>query len=241
MTKLCRNKHSLWKQLQVELDYEDLLNENDNVIITAKQKRIAKKYGIHRTQVHRWHKKKDKLFKKAAKCSKLQLKNCYRLGDKRLSQFPVQEAQLKVIFKERRKKGKKINDLWIKLQFKRILKKDKPNKYEQFKYSNGWLEGFKKRYSIVLRKRTNKKDIPIENRKGPIQQFHILLHNIRNTNHYKHQSKVYGRFAPSNTYTFDEIPMPFVFGWDSTLEEKGAVRVYIKQCGKGLCYIHFFL
>ena len=123
---------------------------------------------------------------------------------------------------------------------KKILERDQPDGYQSFKYSNGWFTNWKRRFKVVQRKRTNKKTIPLEVREPLLKRFHILLHGKRNTDVYVHQSEIFGRFAASNTYTFDEIPFPFALKQDTTYDAKGASRVYVKQCGNGKCSIFIF-
>ena len=122
--------------------------------------------------------------------------------------------------------------MWFRLQFKRLLKRDKPEGWDSFKYSNGWFTNFRNRSpKIVTRRTTNKKHIPVEQRLPQIKKFHKFLHEVRNSTDYVHQDEVYGRFRPSNVSHFDEVPMPFVFGADETYEFEGAKRVYVKTPG----------
>ena len=188
-----RNRYSLWKQLEVVLEYENELNHRKNERKTNIQKRIAKKYNIHQSMVIRWHRKKDKILEKAKSCSKFKLKNCKKLGHGRASRFPQEEDELYALFQDKRKRGEKVGALWFKIQFKMLLQKYKHPGYDTFIYSHGWFYRFKKRYKIALRRRTNKKRMAIENRRKPIQFFHQKLHQMRNCIGYVHQSQIYGR------------------------------------------------
>jgi hypothetical protein len=40
---------------------------------------------------------------------------------------------------------------------------------------------------------------------------------------------VWGRFPPDRVYNVDQVPLPFVVGTDTTWDNKGAERVWVRQ------------
>jgi hypothetical protein len=44
----------------------------------------------------------------------------------------------------------------------------------------------------------------------------------------------WGRFPPDRVYNVDQVPLPFVVGTDTTWDDKGAERVWVRQYGSGL-------
>ena len=225
----------LLKSTNVLLDDKDNVHDSNTINVSPIQDVIANKYGFNRCLVSKWYDKRDDLFKHIADLGITKSKLVTRVGNVRGALFPSQEAELRKIFSERRLKGRKISALWFKLQFKRLLQRDKPDGYDRFKYSRGWFEKFCSREPrIVVRKTTNKKHIDIKDRVDLIHGFHQYMHDIRTTTEYSHQSDEYGRFKPENTGHFDEIPAPFVFGASETYEFEGVRRVHVSQPGNAL-------
>ena len=184
--------------------------------------------------ISKWYDDRFRLYEFARDLSKNAMTKCKHNGQVPPSKYIAQEMKLNVAFKLRRSKGQKINGLWLKLKFKQILSKDKPQGWDQFKCSNGWLSRWKRKYNIVLRKRSNKKRKKLQEREPLLQHFHQYMHDVRNSKSEEHQSMEYGRFHPRNVYAFDEIPMPFVFDQESTLDYKGTNAVFIRSPGNGL-------
>jgi hypothetical protein len=59
------------------------------------------------------------------------------------------------------------------------LELTKPEGYETFKCSSGWVSGFCKRWGITNQARTNKKDVPIAVKKPVLQAFHRDLYALQ--------------------------------------------------------------
>ena len=45
---------------------------------------------------------------------------------------------------------------------------------------------------------------------------------------------IYGRFPLANRFNVDQVPLPFIVGFDTTWEESGTDRVWIRQYGNAL-------
>ena len=204
---------------------------------------MAKEFDTAQGLVARWHNDGIRIHKFGYKLSKNkshgllnkhQPKLCRRIGGERESFFPAQERELNDLFAKRRLKTRVVGELWLKLKFKKLSERDKPARWESFKHSSGWSANFKHKYNVALRKRTNKNHRTLRKREDLLQEFRQYMHNVGNSNMLEHQTIEYGRFAPENTDACDEIPMPFVFGQESTLEYKRAATVPMKNRGKGL-------
>jgi hypothetical protein len=110
-----------------------------------------------------------------------------------LSRYPEVEDEVYMNFCWRRQvDGLKTTDMWLQSEMIRQLNIFKPQGYAEFQASPGWLSGFKKRYRICMRSRTNKKHIPIHERLVYIRQFHQELQQLRLSQPQRCQK--YGRF-----------------------------------------------
>jgi hypothetical protein len=98
----------------------------------------------------------------------------------------------------------------------------------KFKASRTWRQKFYGRYDLVTRKRTNKKALDLPTRIAKWMDHHKNLRMFLRTG--TQQSTVYGRFDVMNRYNVDQVPAPFTFEADSTLEFKGAKTVVIRGC-----------
>ena len=94
--------------------------------------------------------------------------------------FPLQEDNLYMLFVLRRMEGGEVHEQWLKDNMDTLLIADKPPGWGDFKASNGWIAGFKKRYRITSRCQTNKKHLSAAAKLPWIQKFHDwLLHGLR--------------------------------------------------------------
>ena len=151
-------------------------------------------------------------------------------------QFHEAEEALYLKFVYRRSVLKlPVSQEWLKDEFKIILTEQKPEGWENFCYSPGWVTGFCVRFSICDRAMTNKKSHSVLERLPIIRQFHRYLIYLLPRMSAVQQCPKYGRFAARNRYHMDQIPMPFVFSSKRTLHFKGATDVPIRHPdGSGL-------
>ena len=97
-----------------------------------------------------------------------------------------------------------------------------------FKADRSWRRRLYHRWNVTTRKRTNQKSLNITIRIAKWQVHHGKLRLFMQSG--IPQCPKYGQFAPCNRYNFDQVPMPFEFHGDSTIEEVGTRTVAIKGC-----------
>jgi len=101
----------------------------------------------------------------------------------------------------------------------------------QFKFSDAWFDGFKRRYNISLRRPTNKaQSVPVT-KKQLIQNFH---RKIQQEAAVGPQIGKLGQFNTCNLANVDQTPLPFTFTIGPTYEEKGAKTVRVQGETSGL-------
>jgi hypothetical protein len=127
----------------------------------------------------------------------------------------VEELLYKSFWHRRVILGLPTDDVWLKMEFKRLLALVKPvsagpskKPWHEAKQSNGWLAGFKKRFPISSQYRTEKKPIGFAGRRASIYAFHLAIWWIQNRV-FNRRDPVYGAFGPCDIYHMDQIPLPF--------------------------------
>ena len=109
------------------------------------------------------------------------------------------------------------------------------NMAKSFLASHHWRVDWAKRFGVVVRRKTNKRQKTLHERIGLWQKFHqAVLKLISSANTTGKLVPVYGAFLPHEILSSDQIPLPFVIGDSTTFEEKGAKQVSIVQPGDGL-------
>ena len=93
--------------------------------------------------------------------------------------------------------------------------------------THGWTRRFVARHGLAPRKKKNSKSKPLSERLIPIQNYlrtmreKVLPARTGETDFYP-----YGRYPLDARFNVDQVPLPFVVGFQSTWEEKGANRVW---------------
>src|SRR6185437_11523795 len=131
-------------------------------------------------------------------------------------------------FQERRKKNKQINWKWmrkeIKAVYQRVHGEVKPCKVGGSSVS---------KFLVRMRRRTNKKNRSVEDRLTEIQDYHrnilSLRNSIRKDRPDQPRDSEGGRFAWSDTYSFDEHAIELLRNKNQTYEVIGTERVQIAQ------------
>jgi len=102
---------------------------------------------------------------------------------------------------------------------------------KSFAAKQGWLRRFCSRWGISLRRKTNVKRTPIEERMGKIQRYFALLRLRLKTFHNKRgYCPKWALWKPKFRWSLDQVPAGF-FAPTSTYELKGARRVHIASNG----------
>ena len=182
------------------------------------------------SQISKWYADKDNILA----TQKLGYGGCRNVLKTSRVHYPEQETELYLRFVYRRKHlGLKTTDLWLQLVMQELLTAHKPTGYEHFKYSNGWVSGFKNRYRITYQTRTNKKKLPLAERLHRIKTFHKwLLHTLQRSGPIR--CVKYGRFPADHIFHQDQIPLPFVLHSDRTLNQVGEPVFIFQPNGSGL-------
>ena len=160
-----------------------------------------------------------------------------RKGRKRVEfdrkpQYPALEDTLYQEYRNHRQRGVKIKGWWFKTRAKQLLQATAGTSVSsQFKFSDAWFDGFKRRYNISLRRPTNKaQSVPVT-KKQLIQNFH---RKIRQEAAVGPQIGKLGQFNTCNLANVDQTPLPFTFTNGPTYEEKGAKTVWVQGGSSGL-------
>ena len=199
------------------------------------QEQVASQWNISQAIVSKWIAKKEEIFKKAAKKQ-------YSRGiwaNNAVMQKPevvAMEKQLMEVFKERRKEGRKCSSYYMRKKAREIMEELSPN--SDFKASDGWFRKFCIRFNLVNRRKTNVKKESAEERRPRIMAWHKTFRMFLKSptpEGYTLASAAdrakWGRFQPHHRINFDQVPCPFALDLDSTYEEKGADRVWIRTNG----------
>src|SRR6185437_8159196 len=110
-------------------------------------------------------------------------------------------------FQERRKKNKQINWKWMRKEIKAVYQRVH-GEVKPCKVGGSSVSKFLKGHSVRMRRRTNKKNRSVEDRLTEIQDYHrnilSLRNSIRKDRPDQPRDSEGGRFAWSDTYSFDE-------------------------------------
>ena len=92
--------------------------------------------------------------------------------------FPGHESTLKDIFQDLRKVGIRVDGKYLKAKMMKLVSEDtslSEDKKKNFKATDAWLKGFKKRKGIVVRVQTNKKSRSALQRSRMVRNFHWYI------------------------------------------------------------------
>lgn len=120
------------------------------------------------------------------------------------SEYEKEEQQTYLEFCNKRDMGRKVRGKWLRKTYRRRVIAGGG----KTKASQGWLMGFLKRWKISTQCRTNKKTCPVNDRVGPIMEFHTnLIYGLQWSGTQK--CPKYGRFPPEIMFHMDQIPIEF--------------------------------
>lgn len=148
----------------------------------------------------------------------------------RSGEFPAMEEQLHTEFRELRRKGLKVKAWWFRNRAKQIL--ESSPSANSFKFSEGWFNGFKRRYKISLRRPTNTAQTPPNEKEGAIMAFHKQIRKIQLSGEGDgQQEEKFGLHAIANV---DQTPLPFSFTKGPTYETTNSDTVWVRGGQSGL-------
>lgn len=166
-------------------------------------------------------------------------KNSKRSGKKMrgkpsVGKFFEAERQLLNELKARRQRGRRCSPKWVSRRMMQIVREIYTPDHvlntvaNDFEANTSWRERFYHRFRLTTRKRTNKKHLSMEARIEKWKEYHAKLRGFLKSGN--QQDTKYGRYLPENRYNVDQVPCPFGFCDDTTIEEIGAKTVQIRGC-----------
>ena len=156
----------------------------------------CKNFDLNSKTVLRWIKYERKI--------QASRKGRKRVEFDRTLQYPAMEDTLYHEYRSHRLRGVKVKGWWFKTRAKQLLQSTETD--SQFKFSNAWFDGFKRRYNISLRRPTNKAQNVPATKKQLIRNFH---RKIRQEAAVGPQIGKLGQFNTSNVANVDQTPLPF--------------------------------
>ena len=192
---------------------------------------VAGQYNCTCDQVRKWVKKRESIKRAATR------KDGHKARDrKQKGRFNLAEAEVFKQFKAARAKGQRVGPRWICQCARREVHKcyegtPLAELAKTFAAKQGWLRRFCSRWSISLRRKTNVKRTPIQERLGKIQRYFALLRiRLRSYNKQPLYCEKWALWKPKYRWSLDQVPAGF-FAPTSTYELKGARRVHIASNG----------
>ena len=158
---------------------------------TNKYNKVAKQQGVKRSLVIELEKNRSKLLaeltlnktkKNTGGARPMRQRSIARDRSQHTDKYLLTSNLLLAEFKLRRSAGSKVSKLW----FKKIIKSKIDASYgaheaAKFKGSSNWLQRFKERHNILLRRRTDKEKVGADDGRDTIQKFHRDLRKALKT------------------------------------------------------------
>lgn len=117
--------------------------------------------------------------------------------------YAAAEAELHKLYREKRQRGLKISAHWLRINMKRIVRSMYGDEAAlHFKASPVWLFKFTNHYNMSLRKRTNKKNMSVDERAAKCKRWHARFR--RRLSRSKQLSPKWGRWLPQDRLSIDQ-------------------------------------
>lgn len=212
----CRRKrYDLRFKAKVVHRFAELVEAGQGKILWGMQSAVAKEFSISRQRVSDWLKAKELLVEES-KGRGGKRKSLYQVEKQRFKE--AEEMLYDTFYIRRQLFGLWVDRYWLCDEFGEILQASKPDGWDTFKFSKGWVWSFCKRFDINQQCVTNKKDIPIQVKEKYVRQFHKdLLAMQRGVM----KCPTYGRFDGYHMFHWDQSPVEFAHPGKSTLNIKG--------------------
>ena len=120
--------------------------------------------------------------------------------------FAPAEVDLYSMFQARRKKGLRVNERWLCVQMKKLVRThygDEPA--DKFRGSYGWVWRFARRHDISLRRSNNHKNTSVMERLPKIKRWHARLRRRLRTGPPSNVHVKWGRWLPKNRLNVDQV------------------------------------
>ena len=184
---------------------------------------VADIHGTSPGQVRAWFREKDSIFERATN------RVLGRTGRKRKprGRFHKVETILFDKFQEERKQQRRVGPRWLCRMMLRDVKAlvPPPPMATSFSARRGWLRRFTKRFGIVLRRKTNNKKTPIQDRVPFLQRWFAVFRKwLKSKSNEVGYTPRWGIYR--HRYSVDQVPAGD-FDPKSTYEVKGVKRVVI--------------
>ena len=181
---------------------------------TNKYNKVAKQQGVKRSLVIEWEKKRSKLLaeltlnktkKNTGGARPMRQRSIARNRSQHTDKYLLTSNLLLAEFKLRRSAGSKVSKPWFKKKIKsKIEASYGAEEAAKLKGSSNWLQRFKERHNILLRRRTNKEKVGADDGRDTIQKFHRDLRKALKTQRRRNKPYTvdpkYGRWIPKNRY-----------------------------------------
>lgn len=214
-----RKRYDLGYKARVVYRFHELIEQNQGVEVWGTKSEVAREFKIGRDLVKKWLDNKDLVVGEVWGGTEKKKKCVYKVEKQK---FKDQEEMLfDAVYIRRQLYGLWVDRYWLCDEFAEILEASKPDGWDSFKFSKGWIWNFCKRFGITKQCATNKKDIPISVKQSAVRNFHRTLLEVQRGTFDEHTHKPFGRFDGYRMFHWDQSPVEFALPGKSTLNIRG--------------------
>ena len=200
------------------------------------QQALSKNHDINPSLITRW-KNQEWALLEAAKAPKQRGKEALAHQEPHV-RYLYEELKLYERFLYQREVlGLRVDGLWLRIEFMKLLEDSQPPDWMLFKYSSGWLYGFCQRWEITDQAQTNKKHVPMAVKLPLLREFHLEMLQTQIDLMCEGVcgccDPTFGRFGPLRMFHADQIPMELAKKIMRSLNPKGE-GCWMFQPGSGL-------
>ena len=191
---------------------------------------VSEQYRVPVTTLHNWRENQEKIIggRKGNRGSGKGSGRC---------KWPELEANLYKKYQYRRDERKAIRRKWFQQQARLSFLEcysAANTPVDDFRFSNGWFQGFLSRHSITLRFATNvSQKIPSEYLSAITSWLQFNRRNAQIHPHTSDELRVVGRYLLDSICNVDETPLPFEYLSGQTYADNGSRRVQVKASNSG--------
>lgn len=118
--------------------------------------------------------------------------------------FAAAEAELHNMYRQMRARGLRVKGYWLRVQMKRLVVRIYGEAAAAtFKASKSWLVAFTDYYSMSLRRRSNKKNVSVEERATKCKRWHARFR--RRLRKGVQRDPKWGRWLPEDRISLDQV------------------------------------